>query len=119
MAYNETVYPNPTEFRPERFLDANGQLIDAESPSYPFGFGRRICPGRSIGEASIWAGVVSLMAVFEFSKAKDAQGNDIDFEPTFTSGVTRHPNPFPCCIRPRSHIDPGVLQRLIANSAMI
>ncbi|KAH7927918.1 cytochrome P450 [Leucogyrophana mollusca] len=113
MSRNEIIYPRPSEFIPERFLDAGGQLLDANAPTFMFGFGRRICPGRYTAEASIWAVIASTLAVFEFSKAKDAQGNDIEFVPTFTSGLTRHPNPFPCRVTPRSGVNSEKLARLM------
>ena len=42
--HDETLYPDPFAFRPERFLTADGQLdtsvVDPETLA--FGFGRRI-----------------------------------------------------------------------------
>ncbi|KAH7923969.1 cytochrome P450 [Leucogyrophana mollusca] len=116
MSRNEALYPNASQFTPERFLDNQGQLLDPESPSFSFGFGRRICPGRHIGEASVWAVIASTLAVFEFSKAKDAQGKDIDFVPTSSVGLTRHPDPFPCRITPRPGIDAENLARLMDST---
>lgn len=40
MTHDESVYPEPDLFRPERFLDANGQLTADESV-LAFGFGKR------------------------------------------------------------------------------
>lgn len=40
MAHDEAVYPNPDEFKPERYLDKNGCLNDNERV-LAFGFGRR------------------------------------------------------------------------------
>ncbi|KAH7926749.1 cytochrome P450 [Leucogyrophana mollusca] len=116
MSRNETLYPDASSFIPERFLDSNGRLLDPESPSYIFGFGRRICPGRYAAEASVWAVVASTLAVLEFSKAKDAQGKDIDFMPTSSVGLTRHPDPFPCCITPRAGVDSEKLARLVGST---
>ena len=45
MSRDETRYPNPEMFIPERFLDAEGMLND-DMPDFVFGFGRRICPGK-------------------------------------------------------------------------
>lgn len=43
MAYDPTEYPEPEEFRPERFLDENGIIDDSvQDPfTFVFGFGRR------------------------------------------------------------------------------
>ena len=34
--------------------------------------------------------IASYLATFRFLKAKDAQGMDIDFTPTYVSGITRY-----------------------------
>lgn len=40
MSRNEQKYPNPSQFSPERFLDAEGNLND-DTVDMAFGFGRR------------------------------------------------------------------------------
>ncbi|KAH7919213.1 cytochrome P450 [Leucogyrophana mollusca] len=117
MSRNETKYPKPSEFIPERFLDADGALLDIEPPTFVFGFGRRVCPGRHAADASLWVVIAMTLAVFNFSKAKDVQGRDIEFLPKFSAGVTRHPDPFPCRIVPRSGVDMKELARLVDSTA--
>ncbi|KAJ8594061.1 cytochrome P450, partial [Rhizopogon salebrosus TDB-379] len=70
MCHNEAKYPNSSEFNPERFLSADGTLTD-DTVSVVWGFGRRVCPGRHLAEASLWSAMAGLLAVFKFSKAKD------------------------------------------------
>jgi cytochrome P450 len=44
MLHNEEDYPNPHQFMPERYLDADGKLNDRGVPlpsTIAFGFGRR------------------------------------------------------------------------------
>jgi len=43
MMHEESVYPDPFKFKPERFLDENGKLKD-EDRLLAFGFGRRYLP---------------------------------------------------------------------------
>ncbi|KAH7907191.1 cytochrome P450 [Hygrophoropsis aurantiaca] len=105
MSRNEALYPRATEFIPERFLDAKGQLLNAEALTIAFGFGRRSCPGRHFADASLYIVIASTLALFEFSKVKDDQGREIDFVPTYAVGLTRHPDPFPCRIVPRPGVD--------------
>ncbi|KAH7926379.1 cytochrome P450 [Leucogyrophana mollusca] len=101
MSRNEDKYPNASEFNPERFLTAEGELTD-DTVSFAWGFGRRICPGRHLADASLWSAMVSLLATFNFTKARDSEGNPIGFEPQWIAGVTLRPRPFPCEISPRS-----------------
>ncbi|KAH7911493.1 cytochrome P450 [Hygrophoropsis aurantiaca] len=101
MAHDETKYHNAMEFIPERFLNDDGSLTD-DKAEYSFGFGRRGCAGKYMADAALWASVALLLAVFKFSKAKDADGNDIEIDGKMSSGLTIHPIPFPCSITPRS-----------------
>ncbi|KAH7928071.1 cytochrome P450 [Leucogyrophana mollusca] len=117
MSRDEEVYPNASEFKPDRWLDASGQLADTDPPDFIYGFGRRICPGRHLANASVWAAIVSMLATFKFLKAKDDQGRDVDFVPTFTVGLARHPDPFPLRILPRSSdLDREKLAQMIRSS---
>ncbi|EGN98292.1 hypothetical protein SERLA73DRAFT_91572 [Serpula lacrymans var. lacrymans S7.3] len=100
ITHNEDKYPNPSEFRPERFFLPDGKLND-DTMGVIFGFGRRNCVGRYVADASIWAGIVSMLAVFSIRKAKDELGRDIEVEPEWSTGLAIRPRPFKCCIEPR------------------
>ncbi|KAG9312746.1 cytochrome P450 [Chiua virens] len=54
ISRNEKKYPNPEAFIPERFIREDGTLNEDTIP-WIFGFGRRICPGRYVGDASVWS----------------------------------------------------------------
>ncbi|KAH7923206.1 cytochrome P450 [Leucogyrophana mollusca] len=100
MSRNEEKYPGPEEFRPERFLSPDGELND-DTVSFAFGFGRRICVGRYLADASIWSAVVSMLAVFKFAKPLDDMGREVEIDVQWSTGITSHPVPFPCRIIPR------------------
>ncbi|KAH0828054.1 cytochrome P450, partial [Lanmaoa asiatica] len=57
-------FPEPEKFKPERFLQENSHSVD--ELSFAFGFGRRVCVGRHVADASLWISIVSLLAVFRF-----------------------------------------------------
>ncbi|KAF7348414.1 O-methylsterigmatocystin oxidoreductase [Mycena sanguinolenta] len=101
MVHDESIYPNPDQFNPERFLNADGQL-NTDDRILGFGFGRRICIGRYAADAIVWATMVSVLSTFNISKAKDANGNTIEIEVAFLHGVVSHPKPFKCDITPRN-----------------
>ncbi|EGO23878.1 hypothetical protein SERLADRAFT_349822 [Serpula lacrymans var. lacrymans S7.9] len=87
MAHNDDKYPEPYKFKPERFFALDGKLND-DTVGLVFGFGRRICVGRHIADATVWAAMVSILTVFNITKAKDDLGNDIEVTPKWTNGVT-------------------------------
>ena len=45
-------------------------------------------PGRHTADASLWSGIATMLATLDFNITKDANGNDIDFEPEFANGLT-------------------------------
>jgi hypothetical protein len=108
MGRDEDRFTDVEEFKPERFLNSEGTPIEgSELSNNPiFGLGRRICeqicvssfslhfiniysgPGRFASEAFIWTAVVSILAAFRITKAKDAEGKEIDVERQFTTGIS-------------------------------
>ncbi|KAH7920190.1 cytochrome P450 [Leucogyrophana mollusca] len=110
ISRDEARFPNASEFKPERWLAADGTLID-DTPDFCFGFGRRFCPGKPLTEATMRSGIASMLAIFDFSKSED-------FEPKWTFAATSHPIPFPCQITPRSpSLSSEKLTQLIRISA--
>ncbi|KAH7912798.1 cytochrome P450 [Hygrophoropsis aurantiaca] len=117
MSRDESVYPNANDFNPDRWLDSKGQLADMNPPDFVFGFGRRVCPGRHVADASVWGAIASMLATFEFLRAKDPQGKDIEFVPSYTVGLARHPIPFPLSIAPcRANLNKDKLIQMIHSS---
>lgn len=67
-----SIWENPTEFRPERFLGENSEKWDfrGNHPHYlPFGSGRRMCPGISLGERMLFHLLASLLHSFDWKLA--------------------------------------------------
>jgi cytochrome P450 len=89
MTQNEEKYPNPDVFNPDRFLNPDGTLTD-DTVSVAWGFGRRTCPGRYFAEASLWAAMTCLLAVYKFSRAKDEAGREIEIDPQWHGGITMY-----------------------------
>ncbi|CAE7183725.1 unnamed protein product [Rhizoctonia solani] len=71
MSRDKSVYKNPDDFDPDRFLDPNIAAFPA------FGWGRRKCPGMHFAETSLFLGISSLLATFTFSRKKDKDGREL------------------------------------------
>ncbi|PPQ81783.1 hypothetical protein CVT25_013670 [Psilocybe cyanescens] len=82
MSHDEEVYPEPFAFKPDRYFDANGELNN-DDRILAYGFGRRICVGKSVASTSLWLQMASTLACFTMSKAKDADGNEIEVDTNY------------------------------------
>ena len=102
MTHDERTYSNPGDFDPDRFIPTFEGGRGEPYPVGQFGFGRRVCVGRYLAEASVWIVVASILATMNIERALDDQGNEIIPEVELTSGLTSHPKHFECRIKPRS-----------------
>lgn len=57
------LWTNPEEFNPERFINSPVDYRGQHFELLPFGSGRRICPGISMGMATVDAFLISLGAL--------------------------------------------------------
>ena len=89
ILHDPEMYPDPEEFKPERFLDEDGSVRDDPALSLAFGIGKRICPGRHFVDATIFMVASSVLSIFNVTKAKDENGNEIavNAEVTADSGI--------------------------------
>ncbi|KAF9235272.1 cytochrome P450, partial [Melanogaster broomeanus] len=118
MAHDEEKYPKPFDFIPERFLDEDGNLTQDDVVNIGYGFGRRICVGRHFADPSLWTAMVSILATFKISRAKDHDGRDVYFEPEWSTGLTTQPLPFPCNVTPRVvGLDAEKLEKMMGTGA--
>ncbi|OCH89273.1 cytochrome P450 [Obba rivulosa] len=98
-------YPEPEEFKPERYLrdgKINPDVLDPTTVS--FGAGRRICPGRYFSDISLFINVACVLHVFDITPVLDEHGNPRIPEIKMTTGFLSHPVPFECDIKPRSEL---------------
>ncbi|KAG2141325.1 cytochrome P450 [Suillus clintonianus] len=110
MLNDPQTFADPSQFNPERFLDNDGKDPEPEPRTICFGFGRRICPGLHLADASVWISTVMSLAVFDISKVVE-NGVEITPEVDPTSGTVSHPKPFKCSIKPRSAKAAALIQQ--------
>jgi hypothetical protein len=61
ISHDPELFENPDVFRPERFMDPKDpKLADFD---LPFGFGRRICPGRVVAEQALFIVVTRFVPI--------------------------------------------------------
>ena len=67
MCNDPEVYQNPETFNVERFL---GDNPEADPGLVVFGFGRRVCPGRLLADASLYITFAMILWSFDVSPIK-------------------------------------------------
>ncbi|KAF7330982.1 Cytochrome P450 [Mycena venus] len=94
ISQDPEIYPEPDQFRPERFLGNKQQLDPRE---YAFGGGRRLCPGIDLADTMMFLALSGILAVFEICPLPSCP-----LSYAFRDAFSRHPLPFECSITVRS-----------------
>lgn len=71
-----SVWKNPLEFNPERFLNSKWDYSGSDFNYFPFGSGRRICAGIAMAERMFLYSVATLLHSFDW-KLPDGQKVDL------------------------------------------
>lgn len=75
------IWENPNEFKPERFLNSDIDLINGQHfELIPFGSGRRGCPGAHLALATVQIVVANLLNFFDWELPSGMKPEDIDTE---------------------------------------
>jgi len=111
ILHDPVRYPEPEEFRPERYLDKDGSFRDDPAIALAFGVGKRICPGRHFVDATLFIVASSVISVFDITKAKDENGHEIPVKGAMIArnGLIIHPEDFQCSITPRDQVTNDLL----------
>ncbi|KAI0739092.1 O-methylsterigmatocystin oxidoreductase [Daedaleopsis nitida] len=113
MSRDPGMYPNPEEFRPERYLRDSSINTDVRDPrKFAFGFGRRICPGQHYADASLFIVIASVLHTFDIAPPLDSEGKPVPLEAKFTTDTFLvYPESFECRITPRSELEKELVLR--------
>ena len=93
------VYHDSERFLPERYL---APFEEPDPAGFVFGFGRRICPGRRLADSTIFVAAAKVLATLDITKARDAQGREVEPEIGIGSGAVASPLPFSVVVSPRN-----------------
>ncbi|XP_067942629.1 cytochrome P450 1A2-like [Watersipora subatra] len=81
IAHNPEVYEDPFTVKPDRFLDATGQLVDRDHPLRQnflgFGSGRRGCPGEVLAKSRIFLFLANILQNFTVKLAGELPSRDV------------------------------------------
>ncbi|KAE8354924.1 cytochrome P450 [Aspergillus coremiiformis] len=101
FTHDPDVYSTPLLFRPERFLESDGHPPERDPHTLAFGFGRRVCPGRSLADLNNFLVIARSLAVFRIQKTVQ-DGKEIEPIVDYQPGIVSHLSPFEVSIQPRS-----------------
>ncbi|KAL0429936.1 UNVERIFIED_CONTAM: Trimethyltridecatetraene synthase [Sesamum radiatum] len=99
-----SLWDNPTEFCPERFI---GKAIDVKGQDFellPFGSGRRMCPGYSLGLKVIQSSLANLLHGFNWELPDHMRHEDLNMEEIFGLSTPRK-IPLVAVVEPRLPYD--------------
>ncbi|KAF8164128.1 cytochrome P450 [Mycena galopus ATCC 62051] len=121
--HDPALFDDPENFIPERYMlteDGTKPGIDGSDlkATFPFGFGRRICPGMHLAFNSININAMKLLWGFNFKPDNDVDGNPIMVDTAaYTTGVANAPLPLKCRITPRFTEKAKIIEREFLDAA--
>lgn len=69
ITHDEQVWAKPNEFKPERFMEEDVPIMGSDLRLAPFGSGRRVCPGKAMGLATVQLWLAQLVQSFKWVAA--------------------------------------------------
>ncbi|THH28795.1 hypothetical protein EUX98_g5389 [Antrodiella citrinella] len=113
MLHDPEDYPEPERFNPDRFIKDGKLNPDVRDPTtMAFGYGRRICPGRHLSDASLFLHIASILHVFDILPGLDENGKPLQLTNEQKTGLVSFPKVIPNGLKPRS----AATEQLIRNA---
>ncbi|KAI0759412.1 cytochrome P450 [Trametes elegans] len=75
MTRDESEYPSPERFRPDRYMSSDPAHATPRDPrTLVFGFGRRVCPGAHFADVFLYLVIARTLACFEVCADSGGEG---------------------------------------------
>ncbi|GAB2251739.1 hypothetical protein Droror1_Dr00004586 [Drosera rotundifolia] len=69
ITHDEKIWPDPDEFKPERFIEEDVKIMGSDLRLAPFGAGRRVCPGKALGLVAVQLWLAQMLQNFKWVAA--------------------------------------------------
>ncbi|KAI7746168.1 hypothetical protein M8C21_016246 [Ambrosia artemisiifolia] len=69
ITHDERVWSEPNRFNPDRFLAEDVAIMGSDLRLAPFGAGRRVCPGKTLGITTVHLWLAQLLQKFKWVEA--------------------------------------------------
>jgi cytochrome P450 len=102
LSKDTSVYLDPDKFNPDRFTPVEEGGRGEPFLAGPFGFGRRICVGRHLAQASVFSMLATMISTMDISAPVGLDGKPVMQVLKFSTGLSSHPGEFDMVLRPRS-----------------
>lgn len=97
FTHDPEVYHDPSAFKPERFIKTENYEPEPDPHLLAFGFGRRICPGKELADATLYLIIAMTLSVLEVARPLGSS-----LRPQFKAAMLSPPEDFEVDIIPRS-----------------
>ncbi|KAK7390086.1 hypothetical protein VNO78_25385 [Psophocarpus tetragonolobus] len=88
MGRDSSIWENPNQFTPERFLENDIDFKGQDFELIPFGAGRRICPGLPLASRTMYVVLASLLYNYDWKLMDGQKPEDMDMSEKY--GITLH-----------------------------
>uniref|UniRef100_A0A7N0VK35 Cytochrome P450 n=2 Tax=Kalanchoe fedtschenkoi TaxID=63787 RepID=A0A7N0VK35_KALFE len=70
ITHDPSIWNDPWTFRPERFMEEDVSIMGSDLRLAPFGSGRRVCPGKALGLATVHLWLARLLQEYNWLPAE-------------------------------------------------
>eukprot|EP00262_Sarcandra_glabra_P018538 TRINITY_DN6690_c0_g1_i1.p1 TRINITY_DN6690_c0_g1~~TRINITY_DN6690_c0_g1_i1.p1 ORF type:complete len:441 (+),score=83.02 TRINITY_DN6690_c0_g1_i1:35-1324(+) len=97
ITHDERVWSEPEKFNPDRFVEEEVSVLGSDLRLAPFGSGRRVCPGKAMGLASVHLWLAQLLQNYKWMPSESG----VDLSERLKLSLEMK-NPLVCLAVPRS-----------------